>query len=95
LFKNQIAIYSVVFPDLNWLATQGDTLEEALEMAVECLAGYLYICQMDNDVVPLPSKISDISPEEVAKELDADKEKNFPKKISPGVACALVFNLVK
>lgn len=64
--------YSVVFPDLNWLATQGDTLEDAMEMAVDCLAGYLYTCQKDGDCIPSPSKISDINPEAVAKELDPD-----------------------
>ena len=37
--------YSVIFPDLNYLATQGDTFEEAMEMAVDCLAGYLHTCQ--------------------------------------------------
>ena len=37
--------YSVIFPDLNWLATCGDTLNEALEAAVDCLAGYLYTGQ--------------------------------------------------
>ena len=26
--------YSVIFPDLNYLATQGDTLEDAVAMAV-------------------------------------------------------------
>lgn len=36
--------YSVIFPDLNYLATQGDTLEDAVAMAVDCLAGYLYNC---------------------------------------------------
>ena len=30
--------YSVIFPDLNYLATQGDTLEDAVAMAVDCLA---------------------------------------------------------
>ena len=64
--------YSVVFPDLNWLATQGDTLEEAMEMAVECLAGYLHTCQMDGDEIPKPSNLSDINPEAVAKELDPE-----------------------
>ena len=33
--------YSVIFPDLNHLATCGRTLEEAQNMAVDCLAGYL------------------------------------------------------
>ena len=64
--------YSVVFPDLNWLSTCGDTIEESMEMAVECLAGYLHTCQMDGDDIPRPSKLSDIDPQAVAKELDPD-----------------------
>ena len=36
--------YSVIFPDLNYLATQGDSFEDAMQMAVECLASYLYTC---------------------------------------------------
>ncbi|MCI9577152.1 MAG: HicB family protein [Clostridiales bacterium] len=64
--------YSVVFPDLNWLATQGDTFEEAMEMAVDCLAGYLHTCQIDGDPIPKPSKLSDIDPKAVAKELDPE-----------------------
>ena len=40
-FYKEAEGYSVVFPDLNNLATQGDTFEEAMEMAVDCLAGYL------------------------------------------------------
>lgn len=64
--------YSVVFPDLNWLSTCGDTFEDAMEMAVECLAGYLHTCQMDGDDIPKPSKLSDIDPQAVAKELAPD-----------------------
>lgn len=64
--------YSVIFPDLNWLATQGDTFEESMEMAVDCLAGYLHTCQLDGDEIPKPSKLSDIDPEAVAKEIDPD-----------------------
>ena len=44
-FKEADGGYSVIFPDLNWLATQGDNLQDAMEMAVDCLAGYLYDCQ--------------------------------------------------
>ena len=40
-FYKEAEGYSVVFPDLNNLATQGDTFEEAMEMAVDCLAGAL------------------------------------------------------
>ena len=80
--------YSVVFPDLNWLATQGDTFEEAMEMAVECLAGYLHICQMDGDSIPAPSKLSDINPDAVAKELvpDAPMCECFVNMVSVDVA---------
>ena len=80
--------YSVVFPDLNWLSTQGDTLEEAMEMAVDCLAGYLHTCQMDGDVIPGPSKLSDIDPNAVARELDPDAPlcESFVNMISVDVA---------
>lgn len=80
--------YSVVFPDLNWLATQGDTLEEAMEMAIECLAGYLHTCQMDGDIIPKPSKLSDIDPEAIARELDPEAPvcETFVNMVSVDVA---------
>lgn len=68
VFFHENDSYSVIFPDLNYLATQGDTFEEAMEMAVDCLAGYLYTCQMDGDNIQKPSKLSDINPQAVAKE---------------------------
>ena len=46
--------YSVLFPDLNWLATCGDTLEEAMAMAVDCLAGYLYECRKGHHTCRTP-----------------------------------------
>lgn len=64
--------YSVIFPDLNYLATQGDSFEDAMEMAVECLAGYLYTAQRDGDAIPAPSKLGAIDPVTVSKELDPD-----------------------
>ena len=64
--------YSVIFPDLNWLSTCGDSLENAMEMAVDCLAGYLYTCQADGDSIPKPSNPSDIDAAAIAKELDLD-----------------------
>lgn len=64
--------YSVIFPDLNYLATQGDSFEDAMEMAVECLASYLYIAQRDGEDVPTPSSLVNIDPVAVAKELDPD-----------------------
>lgn len=65
--------YSVIFPDLNYLATQGDDLEDAMEMAVECLASYLYSCKADGDAVPTPSSLTDIDPVAVSKEVSPDE----------------------
>ncbi len=72
VFFHECDGYSVVFPDLNWLATQGETFEEAMEMAIDCLAGYLHTCQTDKSDIPSPSKLSEIDPEAIAKELDPD-----------------------
>ena len=71
-FQEENGGYSVVFPDLNYLATQGDDFENAMEMAIECLAGYLHTCKMDGESVPSPSKLSDIDPNVIAKELDPE-----------------------
>ena len=57
---------------MNYLATQGDSFEDAMEMAVECLASYLYIAQRDGEDVPAPSSLVNIDPVAVAKELDPD-----------------------
>lgn len=65
--------YSVIFPDLNYLATQGDSLEEAMEMAVDCLAGYLYSCKLEGEPVPSPSALADIDVVKVSKELSPDE----------------------
>ena len=64
--------YSVIFPDLNGLATCGDTPEEAFAMAVDCLAGYLYTCQLDGEEIPAPSPSSRIDPQAIAKQLDPE-----------------------
>lgn len=69
--------YSVLFPDLNWLATCGDTLEEAMAMAVDCLAGYLYQCRKDREPVPSPSKMADLHPEEYLAELSEDSVSEY------------------
>lgn len=64
--------YSVIFPDLNFLATQGDSFEEAMAMAVDCLAGYLYAAQRDGEKLPAPSALADVDPVAVSRELDPD-----------------------
>lgn len=52
--------YSVIFPDLNHLSTFGDTLNEAVEMAIDCLAGYLYDELQQGNSLPKASNIKDI-----------------------------------
>lgn len=64
--------YSVIFPDLNWLSTCGDTLNEAMEAAIDCLAGHLYFCQKNGEELPLPSELSTINPVKIAQELDPE-----------------------
>ncbi len=77
--------YSVVFPDLNWLATSGNTEADAMNMAVECLAGYLYSLKNDGEQFPHASSMSDVSLEFVAKELDADTKGAFVNMVTVDV----------
>ena len=77
--------YSVVFPDLNWLATSGNSETEAMEMAVECQAGYRYMLQRDGDQMPVPSSMKNVSLEKIANDLDADMEGAFVTMVSVDV----------
>ena len=58
-YKEKEGGYSVIFPVLG-IATCGDTFEEAMTMAVDCLAGYLYEAKIDNEEIPNPPKAEDI-----------------------------------
>ncbi len=62
--------YSIIFPDLNYLATGGDSFKDAMKMAVDCLTGYLYYAEIDNEPVNEPSNLYEISPETIANELN-------------------------
>ena len=77
--------YSVVFPDLNWLATNGKTESEALNMAVDCLAGYLYALRIDGEKAPAASSMDDISLKSVAKELGTTSKGAFVNMVSVDV----------
>ena len=83
-FKEETG-YSVVFPDLNWLATNGSTESEAMNMAVDCLAGYLYSLKNDGEQAPAASAMSDISLDAVADELNADTNGAFVNMVSVDV----------
>lgn len=78
--------YSVIFPDLNWLSTCGNTFEEAMTMAVDCLAGHLYSEKQENNEVSTPSSIEDIDIKAIAKELDISYEGGFVNMVAVDVA---------
>lgn len=77
--------YSVIFPDLNNLATCGCTLDEALTMAVDCLAGYLYWLKKDGEAAPTASSIDQINLAGMIRELEADSEEAFVNMITVDV----------
>ena len=54
-YKEKNYGYSVIFPDLNHLATCGNSLNEAMEMAVDCLAGYIYSARLEGEKLPEPT----------------------------------------
>ena len=74
--------YSVIFPDLNYLSTCGENLNDAMEMAIDCLAGYLYTVKLDDDKLPEPSKIDDIHPIDITNTIGFDGKDSFINLIS-------------
>jgi len=64
--------YSVIFPGLNHLATCGETLDEALAMAINCLAGYLYLLRKDGEIAPDPLPMNEVNLSDIAKELEIE-----------------------
>lgn len=77
--------YSVIFPDLNYLATDGETLEQALAMSIDCLAGYLYSAKLDKEEIPAPSDLKTIDPVKVANELNTEAGEYFVNLITVDV----------
>ncbi len=53
--------YWIEFPDLEGCQTQGDTLEELMEMAKEALGLYLVSLEENGQAIPTPSSIADIA----------------------------------
>lgn len=78
--------YSVIFPDLNHLSTCGETLDETLSMAVDCLAGYLYWLKQDGEAAPPPSAMEQINPADIAKELELELGEAFVNMITVDVS---------
>lgn len=60
IFKQEDIGYSVVVPDLIGCCTQGDTLEETIQMAEDAALGWLLTALEENEEIPKASKINDI-----------------------------------
>lgn len=85
-FYKEESGYSVIFPDLDYLATCGETFDEALSIAVDCLAGYLYWCNLEGKSISQPSPLVDISVQDVARELEFDFSEAFVNIITVDIA---------
>ncbi len=80
-YKEKEGGYSVIFPDLNHLSTCGNTIEEAVAMAVDCLAGYLYTLKKEGEI---PAAASEMEAIDVNAEYD-DYETAFVNLVSVDV----------
>jgi len=76
--------YSVIFPDLG-LATCGETMDEAMLMAVDCLAGRLHWLKKDGDPIPKPSPMGSIDLAAVSSNLEIEPEEAFVNMVSVDV----------
>ncbi len=54
--------YTVVFPDLPGCVTEGDTLSEAVDMAIDAASGWLLNAVEKNEPIPLASDIKNVVP---------------------------------
>lgn len=62
--------YSVFVPDLDFASTCGETLEEAMSMAEDLIAGLVLDEMEENNKIPNASKIEDITFEGLENHLD-------------------------
>ena len=76
--------YSVIFPDLD-LATCGETEDEAMTMAVDCLAGHLRWLKQDGAPIPAPSPMNTVDPVAISRELEIVPSETFTNMVSVDV----------
>lgn len=51
--------FGVLFPDIPGCFSAGDTFEEAITNAKEALLGYLEVCHLDDEPLPVAGNIDD------------------------------------
>ncbi len=54
IHKEPDSVYGVSFPDLPGCISAGETIDEAVQSAVEALAGHVRMLEADGDPVPAP-----------------------------------------
>lgn len=62
--------YSVFVPDLNNASTCGSTLEEAMTMSEDLIAGIILDEMEEGNKIPNSSKIEEVSFDKLEKEID-------------------------
>ena len=77
--------YSVFVPDLNNASTCGSTLEEAMYMAEDLIAGIVLDEMEEKTRIPKSSRIEDVSFEELEKSLDI-KDWDYVSKFKTYIA---------
>lgn len=60
MYEEENGGYSVEIPDLKGCFTQGDTLQEAIEMAQDAALGWILTSIEDDEEIPQASKIEEI-----------------------------------
>ena len=68
-YKEADGRYSVIFPDLNDLATYGNDFADAFTMAQEACGQYLFNELKEGNVLPVASSIEDVIAEEEGAEI--------------------------
>lgn len=83
--KSDHGMYSVLFPDFG-CATCGDSLEDAMEMAIDCMAGQVHSMQMDKEELPAVSDPSQELLEKECRDVGADPSQAFWNYVCVDVA---------
>ena len=87
--------YVVDFPDFDCLATEGDTLDEAIAMAIDVLALRVYYADIDGYTLPEPSDIKTVDIEAVREECEMPGCEAFVNIISVNAEEYAKMHLVK
>ncbi|MFV0414172.1 MAG: type II toxin-antitoxin system HicB family antitoxin [Oscillospiraceae bacterium] len=62
-YKEEDGRYSVSFPDLG-IATYGDNIADAMEMAADAVAGWVLESLEHGDKIPMPSALDEVKADE-------------------------------